>query len=68
MMPAVVSNWKEAVFMGYFGPIGVGAIYYLEHTQLLFLAQGGISHGEQDLLLVLTPSRSFSLFSFLLPY
>ncbi|TRX90551.1 hypothetical protein FHL15_008524 [Xylaria flabelliformis] len=35
-MPSVVKNWKEAVFMGYFGPIGVGAIYYLEHTRLLF--------------------------------
>lgn len=40
LMPTVVKNWKEAIFMGYFGPIGVGAIYYLEHTQLLLLAQG----------------------------
>ncbi|KAI0418228.1 Cation/H+ exchanger [Xylaria grammica] len=37
-MPSVVKNWKEAVFMGYFGPIGVGAVYYLEHTRLLFNA------------------------------
>ncbi|KAI0197019.1 Sodium/hydrogen exchanger family-domain-containing protein, partial [Astrocystis sublimbata] len=35
-MPSAVKNWKEAVFMGYFGPIGVGAVYYLEHTRLLF--------------------------------
>ncbi|KAI0453896.1 Cation/H+ exchanger [Xylaria acuta] len=35
-MPSIVKNWKEAVFMGYFGPIGVGAVYYLEHTRLLF--------------------------------
>ncbi|KAJ2990594.1 hypothetical protein NUW58_g2872 [Xylaria curta] len=35
-MPSVVKNWKEAVLMGYFGPIGVGAVYYLEHTRLLF--------------------------------
>lgn len=35
-MPSIVKNWKEAVFMGYFGPIGVGAIYHLEHTRLLF--------------------------------
>ncbi|KAK5625472.1 hypothetical protein RRF57_001188 [Xylaria bambusicola] len=35
-MPSVVKSWKEAVFMGYFGPIGVGAVYYLEHTRLLF--------------------------------
>lgn len=55
LMPSVVRNWKEAVFMGYFGPIGVGAIYYLEHTQLLVLAQGRFSPEEQDLLLMLTP-------------
>ncbi|KAI3328658.1 Cation/H+ exchanger [Ustulina deusta] len=35
-MPSVVKSWKEAVFMGHFGPIGVGAVYYLEHTRLLF--------------------------------
>ncbi|TGJ80331.1 hypothetical protein E0Z10_g8449 [Xylaria hypoxylon] len=35
-MPSVVKNWREAVFMGYFGPIGVGAVYYVEHTRLLF--------------------------------
>ncbi|KAI1148176.1 Cation/H+ exchanger [Nemania diffusa] len=35
-MPSAVKTWKEAVFMGYFGPIGVGAVYYLEHTRLLF--------------------------------
>lgn len=35
-MPSAVKSWKEAVFMGYFGPIGVGAVYHLEHTRLLF--------------------------------
>ncbi|KAI1169711.1 Sodium/hydrogen exchanger family-domain-containing protein [Nemania sp. FL0916] len=35
-MPSAVKNWREAVFMGYFGPIGVGAVYYLEHARLLF--------------------------------
>ncbi|KAI1266948.1 Sodium/hydrogen exchanger family-domain-containing protein [Xylariaceae sp. FL1019] len=34
-MPFVVQNWREALFMGWFGPIGVGAVYYLEHTRLL---------------------------------
>ncbi|KAK9773978.1 putative Sodium/hydrogen exchanger family protein [Seiridium cardinale] len=64
MMPAVVKDWKEAIFMGYFGPIGVGAIYYLEHTQLLFLAQGKLNQDEQDLLLALTPVVYFlALFS-----
>ncbi|KAI2634455.1 Sodium/hydrogen exchanger family-domain-containing protein [Xylaria nigripes] len=35
-MPSVVKNWKEAIFMGYFGPIGAGSVVYLEHTRLLF--------------------------------
>ncbi|KAI1274997.1 Cation/H+ exchanger [Xylaria sp. FL0933] len=35
-MPSVVKSWKEAIFMGHFGPIGVGAVYHLEHTRLLF--------------------------------
>lgn len=35
-MPSAVKSWKEAIFMGYFGPIGVGAVYHLEHTRLLF--------------------------------
>ncbi|ETS82325.1 hypothetical protein PFICI_04201 [Pestalotiopsis fici W106-1] len=65
-MPAVVKNWKEAIFMGYFGPIGVGAIYYLEHTQLLLLSRGKISSKEEQLLLSLTPIVYFlALFSIL---
>ncbi|KAI1365127.1 Cation/H+ exchanger [Xylaria arbuscula] len=35
-MPSSVKSWKEALFMGHFGPIGVGAVYYLEHTRLIF--------------------------------
>ncbi|KAH6658905.1 sodium/hydrogen exchanger family protein [Truncatella angustata] len=62
MMPAVVQNWKEAVFMGYFGPIGVGAIYYLEHTQLMLLSLGMATQDEQDLLLALTPVVYFLAF------
>lgn len=29
IIPAL-RNWKEAVFAGWFGPIGVGAVYYIE--------------------------------------
>ncbi|KAK0384669.1 hypothetical protein NLU13_8755 [Sarocladium strictum] len=35
LMPAVVANWREALFMGYFGPIGIGAVFYLEHARHL---------------------------------
>ena len=36
LMPAVCTDWKEALFMGYFGPIGAGAVFYLEHSRHLF--------------------------------
>ena len=35
-MPEVCQDWKEALFMGYFGPIGIGAVFYVEHTRHLF--------------------------------
>ncbi|KAJ5827833.1 Cation/H+ exchanger [Penicillium robsamsonii] len=34
-MPKVCENWKEALFMGYFAPIGVGAISYVEYARRL---------------------------------
>ncbi|KAL4887009.1 Sodium/hydrogen exchanger family-domain-containing protein [Aspergillus karnatakaensis] len=39
-MPEVCSNWKEALFMGHFGPIGVGAIAYVEYARRLFPDRG----------------------------
>ncbi|KAJ5587990.1 Cation/H+ exchanger [Penicillium hispanicum] len=44
-MPKVCSNWKEAIFMGYFGPIGVGAISYVEYARRL-LPEPGKSDDE----------------------
>jgi sodium/hydrogen antiporter len=50
-MPSVIKSWKEALFMGYFGPIGqyphnhfghtlsqagIGAVFYVEHAKHLF--------------------------------
>ncbi|KAL5001881.1 Sodium/hydrogen exchanger family-domain-containing protein [Aspergillus recurvatus] len=35
-MPEVCSDWREALFMGHFGPIGVGAISYVEYARRLF--------------------------------
>ncbi|KAK6844076.1 sodium/hydrogen exchanger family protein [Apiospora arundinis] len=54
-MPDVVRGWKEAVFMGYFGPIGVGAIYYLEHTTILLLGVADPSPSEMALLNAIGP-------------
>ncbi|KAL3464044.1 Sodium/hydrogen exchanger family-domain-containing protein [Aspergillus heterothallicus] len=39
-MPAICSDWKEALFMGHFGPIGVGAIAYVEYARRLFPDRG----------------------------
>ncbi|KAI0157097.1 Na(+)/H(+) antiporter 1 [Hypoxylon sp. FL1284] len=66
MMPGVVKNWREAVFMGYFGPIGVGAVYYLQHTRLLFPKEYAASSRERELLDALCPVVYFLvLFSIL---
>ncbi|KAI1135477.1 Na(+)/H(+) antiporter 1 [Hypoxylon sp. FL0543] len=66
MMPAVVKNWKEAIFMGYFGPIGVGAVYYLQHTRLLFPKEQVASARERELLDAICPVVYFLvLFSIL---
>ncbi|KAK8050924.1 hypothetical protein PG993_002309 [Apiospora rasikravindrae] len=64
MMPNVVRSWKEAVFMGYFGPIGVGAIYYLEHTTILLLGVTNLSSSGEALLNAMGPVVYFlALFS-----
>ncbi|KAL4734871.1 Sodium/hydrogen exchanger family-domain-containing protein [Aspergillus similis] len=44
-MPEICSNWKEALFLGHFGPIGVGAIAYVEYARRLF-PDPGESDGE----------------------
>ncbi|KAI0381097.1 Sodium/hydrogen exchanger family-domain-containing protein [Hypomontagnella monticulosa] len=65
-MPDVVKNWKEAIFMGYFGPIGVGAVYYLQHTRLLFPREEVASARERELLDAICPVVYFLvLFSIL---
>jgi len=54
-MPKVVRDWKEALFMGYFGPIGIGAVFYVEHTRHLFpeLGQGDVE--ETNLVRAMIP-------------
>jgi sodium/hydrogen antiporter len=36
LMPHTIRNWREALFVGYFGPIGVGAAFYVEHTRHVY--------------------------------
>uniref|UniRef100_A0A0D2YA29 Cation/H+ exchanger transmembrane domain-containing protein n=1 Tax=Fusarium oxysporum (strain Fo5176) TaxID=660025 RepID=A0A0D2YA29_FUSOF len=61
-MPAVVKDYKEALFMGYFGPIGVGAVFYLEHMKHLFPHPEDADQEERDLLAALGPVIYFLVF------
>ena len=56
-MPKVCRNVKEALFMGYFGPIGAGAVFYLEHTRHLFPELGEGDEGETNLIRALGPGK-----------
>jgi NhaP-type Na+/H+ or K+/H+ antiporter len=55
LMPAVCKNWKEALFMGYFGPIGAGAVFYVEHARHLFPHLGEGDEEETNLVRVIGP-------------
>lgn len=56
LMPKCVTNWKEALFMGYFGPIGIGAVFYVEHTRHLFPEPGeALTEEENNLTRVMVP-------------
>jgi hypothetical protein len=48
LMPRCVLDWKEALFMGYFGPIGIGAVFYVEHTRHLFPEPGEAFTTEEN--------------------
>ncbi|KAK0648275.1 Cation/H+ exchanger [Cercophora newfieldiana] len=54
-MPKVCKDWKEALFMGYFGPIGIGAVFYVEHTRHLFPEPGEGDAEENNLTRVMIP-------------
>lgn len=59
-MPNTVKNWKEALFMGYFGPIGIGAVFYTEHARHLFPSlDHAETHEEENLLRAMGPTVYF---------
>lgn len=45
LMSTMCTNWKEALFMSYFGPVGAGAVFYLEHSRHLFPK---LSEGDEE--------------------
>ncbi|KAJ4366770.1 hypothetical protein N0V83_007295 [Neocucurbitaria cava] len=56
LMPSCVKDWKEALFMGYFGPIGIGAVFYVEHTRHLFpTPEEATTAEEEDLTRAMIP-------------
>ncbi|KAH8173586.1 sodium/hydrogen exchanger family protein [Sarocladium implicatum] len=55
LMGKVCTDWKEALFMGYFGPIGAGAVFYVEHTRHLFPELGEGDEEETNLVRVMIP-------------
>lgn len=56
LMPNTVKSWQEALFMGYFGPIGIGAVFYVEHARHLFpKVEAAETHEEEDLLRAMGP-------------
>ncbi|PYH88121.1 plasma membrane antiporter [Aspergillus ellipticus CBS 707.79] len=54
-MPKVCRNWKEALFLGHFGPIGVGAIAYVEYTRRLFPTPGQSDREINNLTAAMVP-------------
>ncbi|KAK1145066.1 hypothetical protein N8T08_004495 [Aspergillus melleus] len=62
LMPRVCKNWKEALFMGYFGPIGIGAVFYVEHTRHLFPKPGNGDETEAQLMRAIGPTVYWLVF------
>ncbi|GME48298.1 Cation/H+ exchanger [Neofusicoccum parvum] len=56
LLPKVCSNAKEALFMGYFGPIGIGGIFFAEHARHLFPELGEGDQEESNLIAALAPT------------
>ncbi|KAL2257450.1 hypothetical protein VTK26DRAFT_159 [Humicola hyalothermophila] len=54
-MPKVCKDYKEALFMGYFGPIGIGAVFYVEHARHLFPELGEGDNEETNLVRAMVP-------------
>ncbi|KAB8073871.1 Sodium/hydrogen exchanger family-domain-containing protein [Aspergillus leporis] len=54
-MPAICGDWSEALFMGYFGPIGIGAISYVEYARRLLPGPGKSDSEINHLTAAMTP-------------
>lgn len=59
LMPRVVANWREALFMGYFGPIGIGAVFYVEHARHVIPKEGEADEELNNLVKAMAPCIHF---------
>ncbi|KAL4971294.1 hypothetical protein BDW66DRAFT_155801 [Aspergillus desertorum] len=57
-MPEACSDWKEVLFTGHFGPIGVGAIAYVEYARRVFREPGKSDREINDLTAPMRPVLS----------
>lgn len=57
IMSWVIKNWREALFMGYFGPTGVGAVCYLQSTRHVYFNPELEDEEGQKLLNALSPGK-----------
>ncbi|CAI6327701.1 unnamed protein product [Periconia digitata] len=56
-LKSCVKSWKEALFMGYFGPIGIGAVFFVEHASHFFpKPEEATTAEEEDLMLAIRPT------------
>ncbi|KAH7155862.1 Sodium/hydrogen exchanger family-domain-containing protein [Dactylonectria estremocensis] len=55
LMTPVCANYKEALFMGYFGPIGAGSVFYVEYARHLFPDIGDGDEEETRLMEMIGP-------------
>lgn len=56
-MGSCVKSWKDALFMGWFGPIGIGAVFFVEHARHFFpKADEATTPEEEDLMRAIGPT------------
>ncbi|CAG8423876.1 unnamed protein product [Penicillium salamii] len=54
-LPKVCNDWKEALFMGHFAPIGIGAISYVEYARRLLPDPGESDQEINNLTAAMVP-------------
>lgn len=58
-MPRAVADWREALFMGYFGSIGIGVVFYVQHAQHAIPKEGEADEELNNLVKAMSPCIYF---------